>query len=732
MPDLSSWPYRVRVVVDHTKVAGPLRDFPMLVTGDGFPDHYWANILADGADIRFTDIGGEVLSHEVVNVDAVGRAQELWVRVPGLSDRADTVLYVRYGNAEATMPTAEEQAATWEGYGGSWSMRDATATTIADATANANNGTKQSAGHPAQGTGNIGYGQVWDATSLIDVGTKSTLRPTATLTLSAWVYPTTLVGNHRIINCFYITGGYYGWALVQSGSVLLAQVTTTAGLVQLSTVPGILTQDAWQHVAMTYDGSNIRIYRNGVLVRAAPHSGVLTYNAASTTYIGGGFSQPWAGTLDEVRVSSIARPAAWNATEYANQSSPGTFYSVSDGQSTSSDTYMVHDSTATELRTHVSGVLVEGLYVPNTLVGWSHRIPVIVDHTKVSGPLRDFPVLLTGANFPAHYWSNIQPDGADIRITDMSGEVLSHEVVSVDASGQTQQLWVKVPGLSNLTDTTLQVWYGNPAATMPTEAEQAATWTNRNGAVWHLGETDGNLLDSTGNGNTLVRNGTTAVSGAFGTGQHFDGTAWLEAPSSPSVSPTVAYTYSFWINSSHPVTGGQSPLWRGPYGDVGWPVYGVWFINYGTANDYFIARMNVGGYQGVGHYLNETGSVLHHIAVRWATGDPMSVWIDGTLFMQSGAITGLLPSSSTPVYVGKKQDGYGVVGMMDEVRIVPVFLSRSELQTEYNNQSSPSTFYSVGSVQDASSPLVYQMHSTARAETGLYGPGDMIVRGYPE
>ena len=34
------------------------------------------------------------------------------------------------------------------------------------------------------------------------------------------------------------------------------------------------------------------------------------------------------GVLDELRVSSVARSAAWIAADYANQSSPATFYSV--------------------------------------------------------------------------------------------------------------------------------------------------------------------------------------------------------------------------------------------------------------------------------------------------------------------------------------------------------------------------------------------------------------------
>jgi hypothetical protein len=35
-----------------------------------------------------------------------------------------------------------------------------------------------------------------------------------------------------------------------------------------------------------------------------------------------------AGTLDEVRLSTIERNASWVATEYNNQSSPGTFIAM--------------------------------------------------------------------------------------------------------------------------------------------------------------------------------------------------------------------------------------------------------------------------------------------------------------------------------------------------------------------------------------------------------------------
>ena len=34
------------------------------------------------------------------------------------------------------------------------------------------------------------------------------------------------------------------------------------------------------------------------------------------------------GAIDEVRISNSARPADWIATEYNNQNSPATFYTI--------------------------------------------------------------------------------------------------------------------------------------------------------------------------------------------------------------------------------------------------------------------------------------------------------------------------------------------------------------------------------------------------------------------
>jgi hypothetical protein len=93
-----------------------------------------------------------------------------------------------------------------------------------------------------------------------------------------------------------------------------------------------MTVGAWSHVVGTYDGGTVRLYVNGVQGGTAPLSGSINYGNSKDLAIGSRSPYApglfWNGLLDEVRISSVARSADWIATEYANQSSPGTFYSV--------------------------------------------------------------------------------------------------------------------------------------------------------------------------------------------------------------------------------------------------------------------------------------------------------------------------------------------------------------------------------------------------------------------
>jgi hypothetical protein len=87
------------------------------------------------------------------------------------------------------------------------------------------------------------------------------------------------------------------------------------------------TAGQWHYAVYTYDGTNHRLYIDGAqqsTTATAPNSGIP--NALYVGKYSGG--QYYNGKLDELRISSIARSANWIATEYNNQASPSTFFTV--------------------------------------------------------------------------------------------------------------------------------------------------------------------------------------------------------------------------------------------------------------------------------------------------------------------------------------------------------------------------------------------------------------------
>ena len=110
---------------------------------------------------------------------------------------------------------------------------------------------------------------------------------------------------------------------------------TSGTTVFFGTSPNGYLPDAnqWYHVAMTYDGSHMRIIRDGLDAGSTAKTGPLRENAwpvsignipeSSDTF------GAWDGKIDEVRISKIAREPEWIAASYRNQNSPDTYQSLS-------------------------------------------------------------------------------------------------------------------------------------------------------------------------------------------------------------------------------------------------------------------------------------------------------------------------------------------------------------------------------------------------------------------
>src|SRR5205823_1120398 len=75
---------------------------------------------------------------------------------------------------------------------------------------------------------------------------------------------------------------------------------------------GSLDTNNLQHIVGTFDGSNLRLYKNGSLV-AGPTAATPTTSSVPEALIGRGAlgNSPWSGDIDEVRISATARSAGW-------------------------------------------------------------------------------------------------------------------------------------------------------------------------------------------------------------------------------------------------------------------------------------------------------------------------------------------------------------------------------------------------------------------------------------
>ena len=85
-------------------------------------------------------------------------------------------------------------------------------------------------------------------------------------------------------------------------------------------------------------------------------------------------------------------------------------------------------------------------------------------------------------------------------------------------------------------------------------------------------------------------------------------------------------------------------------------------------------------------------------------GSNMRAYLNGVQ-VGSAAQTGNLDSSTSVVMIGGRLDlGRFFPGMIDEVRVADVARSSGWIQTEYNNQNSPSSFYTFGSEEIGLAP----------------------------
>jgi hypothetical protein len=331
---LHQWSYRRTLTIGGRTPAATLTDFPILVetqNDKGLRDH----ARSDAHDIRFTTAGGAPLEHETETYDPATGSLLAWVKLPGLDTASGAVLLLYYGNAAAA---ADPSVTTvWSNaYSAVWHLGESGAGVVDEYSDSSGNGNHAQGGGgaknstPARQPGEIGYGQ--DADGVDDfIATPVQIGGQSALTVTAWfnvrrtdnlAHPGLLGQNDALEIGFYWTDRLNVWT---------PTVTTMCpGKSIISACTPDFSLKTWMHLALVLDGADATLYVDGVQkhVAVSPGVGSSTHHFTLMGRVFEATGNYLDGMLDEVRLATAARSAAWIATQHATQSDPAGFYTL--------------------------------------------------------------------------------------------------------------------------------------------------------------------------------------------------------------------------------------------------------------------------------------------------------------------------------------------------------------------------------------------------------------------
>jgi len=275
-------------------------------------------MAADGSDLRFYDLDGTLLAHEIAQLGTPGGPPLIaWVRVPSLS--ATSAIQVEYGRAitppvSTSSPWRSDVAAVYHFEEPTGSPRDAT-TAHLDTVAT---GTTTVAGQ-------CGAGRRFVAASrdvLVIADAPSLALPT--FTVSGWFYENALpppgIYQALVTREYAATGLNDFWLGDRTGLHYAALDTTTDGSLNFTATAA--TARTWVHLALTADGAVARLYVNGVERAARPITGPVVHSprpillGADASFGAGPDADFLDGFIDEVKIETVARDPAWIQADY--------------------------------------------------------------------------------------------------------------------------------------------------------------------------------------------------------------------------------------------------------------------------------------------------------------------------------------------------------------------------------------------------------------------------------
>ena len=331
-PDWTKYSHRFKVSFSGYAGSETLADFPVLVkiSESGISGFRYADCKKPGgADLRFADASGNLLASEVDTWDTNG-VSLVWVKIPSLT--AATKITAYYGWDFA--PVVDSKAVwTGNGYVGVWHLNES-ALPLAESSGSSSPFTEGEKPQRADcgAVGIIGKSVDFSRNYTSDYGSSRLhaadddgyLSSLTDFTVECWTYQMNYwTGGAAAGMVSKGEGNYRSWKVYQDHTTLktgleLTEVTgTSTNRTWAASDQGVKTGE-WTHQTFVRNKTGLNkglVYFNGENVGSKDDNRSSIFNNTRPLILGGGgyggTARVFPGSIDEVRISNVARSADW-------------------------------------------------------------------------------------------------------------------------------------------------------------------------------------------------------------------------------------------------------------------------------------------------------------------------------------------------------------------------------------------------------------------------------------
>jgi hypothetical protein len=323
--------YRKDITVPFDKITKDLTNFPVLID---LCDPDLKNVFQpSGNDILFTDASGTQLDHEIELFNQTYNSTHghlvAWVR-GNLSSTKNTIFSMYYGNP--SVATQENPEGVWKNdFTAIWHLSEISGPRY-DSTSNNIDGSPQNYENDEASIGKIAGADALDGTDdFIETYTFSDelgLGGKSAKTVSLWVYTSNFDGGGVFEFGQHATRGLFSLQTQSSDNLWIGNWWGDNDTFKYPSL------NAWVYLTVVYDGNTVYMYANSELQINSSKN--LNTGNKITIKIGSSNGNCFTGLIDEMRISTTVRSAAWIQTEFLNQFDPDSFYAISTQQTDNS------------------------------------------------------------------------------------------------------------------------------------------------------------------------------------------------------------------------------------------------------------------------------------------------------------------------------------------------------------------------------------------------------------